>query len=103
MVAPFSTEAIQLVLGIYEHYKGHRYKVLAVGRHSETGEEMVVYQALYGAHEVWVRPLSLFLGRVEKSDGSRVLRFRLESILHAEDSGDEVEGVAAPDREPDSS
>lgn len=53
-----------VVNGLYEHYKGFRYRVLAVARHSETLEELVVYQALYGKGSVWVRPLSMFLENV---------------------------------------
>ncbi len=58
----FSHDAKSIVAGsLYEHYKGLRYKILGVGRHSETLEELVVYQALYGEGDVWVRPLSMFL------------------------------------------
>jgi len=46
--------------GEYEHYKGKRYKVFAVAKHSETLEDLVVYQALYGDREYWVRPLLNF-------------------------------------------
>ena len=46
--------------GIYQHYKGNKYKVLGMANHSETLEKMVVYQALYGDNEVWVRPASLW-------------------------------------------
>lgn len=62
----FSPLARSLLIGsVYEHYyKGLRYKILAVARHSETLEEMVVYQSLYGEGDVWVRPLSLFLENV---------------------------------------
>jgi hypothetical protein len=49
---------------MYEHYKGFRYKVLAIARHSETLEELVVYQALYEEEGVWVRPLTMFLENV---------------------------------------
>ena len=48
----------------YEHYKGLRYKVLAVALHSETLEEVVVYQAQYRDKGVWVRPLGMFLENV---------------------------------------
>ena len=58
----FSRDAKSIVVGsLYEHYKGLRYKILGVGRHSETLEELVVYQALYGEGDVWVRPLNMFL------------------------------------------
>ena len=45
--------------GIYEHYKGNRYELLYIAKHSETLEQMVVYKALYGEGEIWVRPLSI--------------------------------------------
>lgn len=47
---------------IYRHYKGDYYVIELLGRHSETGEKMVVYRALYGDGAVWCRPLELFLG-----------------------------------------
>lgn len=61
--------------GKYEHYKGKPYRVLAIARHSETLEEMVVYQQQYGEEGVWVRPLGMFLETVEV-DGKTVPRFR---------------------------
>ena len=61
-------------LGKYRHFKGKEYEVLAVAKHSETLEEMVVYRALYGACDVWVRPLAMFLETVEK-DGKVFPRF----------------------------
>ncbi len=76
MLAPFSEAATKLSLGIYEHYKGNRYEVLGVGRHSETHEEMVIYRALYGSHDFWIRPLSLFLDTVNW-EGKTLPRFRL--------------------------
>jgi hypothetical protein len=51
----------KIKLGIYEHYKGNRYRVVGVARHSETLEDMVVYEALYGDHGQFVRPLGMFL------------------------------------------
>lgn len=63
--------------GIYRHYKGQRYRVLGVARHSETEEPFVVYQALYGERGLWLRPLSMFSESVEVH-GQRVARFALE-------------------------
>lgn len=60
--------------GIYKHFKGNLYEVLCIARHSETMEEMVVYKALYGAGDVWVRPLSMWEEEIER-DGKRFLRF----------------------------
>lgn len=58
----------------YRHFKGNQYLVLYIAKHSETLEEMVVYQALYGERGIWVRPLDMFLEQVEV-DGKRVHRF----------------------------
>ena len=50
---------------VYRHYKGDEYLVVDVARHSETGEEMVVYRALYGEGQLWVRPLAMFFDELE--------------------------------------
>jgi len=63
-----------LKLGKYKHYKGKEYEVIGVARHSETLEELVVYRALYGNHDLWVRPLKMFIEEVEV-DGKKVPRF----------------------------
>lgn len=63
-----------LTLGTYEHYKGNRYEVIGVGKHTETEEEMVVYKALYGEGQIWIRPLEMFVGTLEK-DGATIPRF----------------------------
>jgi len=49
----------------YVHFKNRRYKVLAIARHSETDERYVVYQAMYGTKEVWVRPYEMFNSEVD--------------------------------------
>lgn len=58
----------------YRHFKGKEYLVLYQAKHSETLEDMVVYQALYGERGIWVRPLSMFLEKVEVN-GKMVERF----------------------------
>jgi len=52
-------------LGRYRHFKGNEYEVIAVAKHSETLEEMVVYRALYGEGGVWVRPAFMWNETVE--------------------------------------
>ena len=63
-----------VIPGRYRHFKGMEYEVLGVARHSETLEEMVVYQALYGEGDIWVRPASMWLETVER-DGKVMPRF----------------------------
>ena len=60
--------------GLYRHFKGNMYKVLYTARHSETMEEMVVYQALYGDMGIWVRPRSMFCEEIVR-DGKTIVRF----------------------------
>lgn len=67
----WSDAAKTLALGEYEHYSGRRYRVLGVARHSETLEELVVYQALYGQGVVWVRPLTMFVETVDVNGHKR--------------------------------
>ena len=68
-------------LGLYEHYKGLKYEVIGVCRHSETLEELVVYKALYGDYRMWVRPLEMFKETIE-IDGKETKRFRfIESLF----------------------
>ena len=62
------------IIGKYKHYKGNEYEVLGVANHSETLEKMVVYQALYGEKEIWVRPLYMWDEEVEVN-GKTVKRF----------------------------
>jgi cyclomaltodextrinase / maltogenic alpha-amylase / neopullulanase len=51
---------MNIKLGVYKHYKGNEYKVMGVANHSETLEEFVVYQALYGDKKIWIRPKIMF-------------------------------------------
>ena len=52
--------------GRYRHFKGNEYRVIGTARHSETMEEMVVYQALYGERGLWVRPARMWNETVER-------------------------------------
>jgi hypothetical protein len=62
--------------GIYRHYKGNKYKVIAIGKHSETLEQLVVYQALYGNNEIWCRPISMWNDDIN-IDGKIHKRFQI--------------------------
>lgn len=67
---------MQLQPGLYRHYKGPEYRVYGVATHSESEEQVVVYQALYGDYGLWVRPLSMFRETVEVN-GETLPRFAL--------------------------
>ncbi len=60
--------------GIYKHYKGNLYELIDVANHSETLEKMVLYRALYGEKELWVRPVSMWDEKVVV-EGREVSRF----------------------------
>ena len=64
-----------LKLGKYRHYKGDEYEVIGIAKHSETLEELVVYRALYGNLDLWVRPLKMFTEEV-RFDGKKIPRFK---------------------------
>ena len=68
---------------IYRHFKGDYYLVEAVARDSETNADMVIYRKLYGDGGLWVRPLSMFLSKVDRDKYpavSQEYRFRLQEI-----------------------
>ena len=65
---------MDIKLGKYSHFKGNEYEVIAIARHSETCEEMVVYKALYGDGGMWVRPANMWNEEVEL-DGIVYKRF----------------------------
>ena len=59
---------MELQTGKYRHFKGMEYEVIGIARHSETEEPMVVYRALYGEGDLWVRPLSMWNEQVDRDD-----------------------------------
>jgi hypothetical protein len=65
---------MSLKIGRYRHFKGGEYEVIGVAIHSETGEKMVVYRALYGEGGLWIRPEAMFLETVERN-GKTLPRF----------------------------
>lgn len=64
---------------VYQHYKGNKYKVLNVATHTETMEQMVVYQDISAPEKIWVRPASMWNDTVNLPDKT-VLRFSLINV-----------------------
>ncbi|MDU2291110.1 MAG: DUF1653 domain-containing protein [Clostridium celatum] len=81
-LTPLENQRLRKMIGrVVTHFKGKDYLVLDVAEHTETGEDLVIYKALYGSNNVYARPIKMFLSEVDREKYPDIKqKYRIELV-----------------------